>query len=392
MQQSSKGNGMFHKPMRLIFCGLSITSSWGNGHATTYRSLIRELSQMGHKILFLEQDLPGFSDNRDLLDPPYCETHLYKSLEELKDRFTQEVRNADAVIVGSHVPCGIEIGEWVLSQANGLPIFYDLDTPLTLSRLSRGSVEYLAIKQIPRYPLYLSFSGGPILRTLEEIYGSPKARALYCSIDPSHYFPEPQFPKWDLGYLGNYSDDRQSTLEELLINPAKTWKEGRFVVAGPHYPQSIQWEENIERIQHLSPNQHRDFYNRQRFTLNATRRDMIHAGFSPSIRLFEAAACGTPIISDYWPGLEHFFELKTEILISQNRRETTQYLQQLPEEERLKIAKRAREKVITRHSSHRRAQELTLLIQETVEEIAVAQARSRTTPWSSNSLISGSLY
>src|SRR3954471_22868197 len=85
--------------VNIVILGLSITSSWGNGHATTYRGLVRELSANGHDVLFLERDLPWYADNRDLPKPPYCETRLYRSLAQLKQRYTRHVREADLVIV-----------------------------------------------------------------------------------------------------------------------------------------------------------------------------------------------------------------------------------------------------------------------------------------------------
>jgi spore maturation protein CgeB len=344
--------------MRLVILGLSITSSWGNGHATTYRALVRELVRRGHDVLFLERDVPWYAENRDLPDPPYGRTELYRTLKDLKDRFGTEVRSADAVVVGSYVPEGVAVGEWVTHTAGGVTAFYDIDTPVTLAKLGRGDTEYLSPELIPRYVLYLSFSGGPILERLERQYGSPAARALYCSCDPELYCPQPEVERWDLGYLGTYSDDRQPPLERLMLDAARDWTGGRFVVAGPQYPASVRWPANVERIEHLPPAEHCAFYNRQRFTLNVTRADMIRAGYSPSVRLFEAAACGVPIISDYWDGLHTLFDPGSEILISHGPADTLNYLRDLPDEERHGIATRARARVLNGHTAAHRAREL----------------------------------
>ncbi|AIE86685.1 CgeB family protein [Fimbriimonas ginsengisoli] len=342
----------------IVILGLSITSSWGNGHATTYRGLLRELAARGHRILFLERDVPWYAPHRDLPNPVYCETELYQSLEELRDCFADRVRRADAVIVGSYVPAGVEVGKWVTRNAGGVTAFYDIDTPVTLAKLSRGDYEYLSPDLIPAYNLYLSFTGGPTLQRLEREYGSPSALPLYCSFDPSLYYPEPQPPKWDLGYMGTYSDDRQPTLNELLVEPARNWPEGRFAVAGPQYPSSIEWPDNVTRIEHLPPAKHREFYNSQRFTLNVTRDDMIRAGYSPSVRLFEAAACGTPIISDAWDGLETIFEIGTEIFTARSREQALQILRQTDEATRLSMGNRARRRVMSEHTAAHRAEQL----------------------------------
>ena len=350
--------------MRVVVLGLSITSSWGNGHATTYRGLLGALSERGHDVLFLERDVPWYAENRDLPRPPFARTALYGSVAELKARFADEVRNADLVIVGSYVPQGVEVGEWVTQVARGATAFYDIDTPVTLAKLARGDTEYITPALVARYHLYLSFTGGPTLGFLERHYGAPMARALYCSVDPALYYPEPAESRWDLGYMGTYSADRQPTLERLALEPARRWPAGRFVVAGPQYPESIQWPVNVERLMHLPPRAHRAFYNAQRFTLNVTRADMIAAGYSPSVRLFEAAACATPIISDAWEGLDTFFRPGEEILVARSAEEALGYVRETPAAERRAIGERARVRVLAEHTAPRRAAELEAYARE----------------------------
>ena len=350
--------------MRIVILGLSITSSWGNGHATTYRGLVRELTAAGHDVLFLERDQPWYAANRDLPRPPFGETQVYKSLAQLKRRFANDLRDADCVIVGSYVPDGIAVGEWVTEHAQGVTAFYDIDTPVTLSALERGQCEYLSGELIARFSLYLSFTGGPTLRKLEREYGSPMARALYCSVDPELYFAERVPQKWMLGYLGTYSNDRQATVNRLLLQPADHLPNERFVVAGPQYPKSVQWPKNVDRITHLEPRKHRRFYNAQRFTLNVTRAEMIRAGYAPSVRLFEAAACGTPIISDEWPGLSEFFAPGEEILISRRTEDVLEILREMPQSDARAIAARARERVLAAHTAAHRAAELEAFIDE----------------------------
>lgn len=346
------------EPMSVVILGLSITSSWGNGHATTYRGLVRELAARGHRVLFLERDVPWYADNRDLAQPPYGRTVLYGSLAELRARHCAAVRDADLVIVGSYVPDGVAVGEWVVRTAQGATAFYDIDTPITLAALGRGTCAYLTPALVARYHMYLSFTGGPTLDVIEARYGSPMARPLYCSVDETLYAPEPVAPRWDLGYMGTYSDDRQPRLERLLFAPARRLPRGAFVVAGPQYPPSIAWPRNVTRVTHLAPRDHRPFYNAQRFTLNITRAHMIAAGYSPSVRLFEAAACATPVISDPWDGLDRFFEPGAEILIACRSADVLRYLRDLPERERLAIGARARRRVLAEHTAAHRAAEL----------------------------------
>jgi spore maturation protein CgeB len=344
--------------MRIVILGLSITSSWGNGHATTYRGLVRELARRGHDVLFLERDVPWYADNRDLAEPPFGRAELYRSVADLRARFGRAVAEADLVVVGSYVPEGVAVGEWVTREAEGVTAFYDIDTPVTLAKLARGDTEYLAPSLVPRYDLYLSFTGGPTLERIERHYGAPMARPLYCSVDPELYFPEARAAEWDLGYMGTYSDDRQPPLDRLLLEPARRWTGGRFIVAGPQYPASLRWPTNVRRVEHLPPVRHRAFYNAQRFTLNITRADMVAAGYSPSVRLFEAAACGTPIISDWWAGLDTLFAPGSEVLVARSPEDTLRYVHELDEAERRAIGERARARVLADHTAAHRAAEL----------------------------------
>jgi nucleoside-diphosphate-sugar epimerase/spore maturation protein CgeB len=301
--------------MKLVVLGLTLSSSWGNGHATTYRALLKAFAARGHEVLFLERDKPWYAAHRDLGDVDYCTLAFYDSLADL-DRWHGEIAAADAVIVGSYVPDGVAVGAYAQRTARGVTAFYDIDTPVTLAKLERGDFEYLSPALIPGYGVYLSFTGGPTLRHIEERYGSPAARALYCSVDPDIYRPIEAEKRWDLSYLGTYSPDRQAVLEKLLIEPARRCRARRFVVAGPQYPADIDWPANVERIEHVPPADHPAFYAASRFTLNVTRADMVKAGWSPSVRLFEAGACGTPIISDRWAGLDRLFARGTEIVLA----------------------------------------------------------------------------
>jgi spore maturation protein CgeB len=251
------------------------------------------------------------------------------------------------------------VGDVVQRLATGVTAFYDIDTPVTLARLEAG-VDYLAPRQIPRYDVYLSFTGGPTLERLQRRLGARLARPLYCSVDPRLYYPESPdagTAVYDMGYLGTYSDDRQPVLERLLLEVAQRWPSGRFAVAGPQYPETIAWPANVDRTIHLEPAKHRRFYNRLRYTLNITRRDMVAAGYSPSVRLFEAAACGTPIISDRWPGLDTFFRPGVEILLADSTRQALEYLREVPEPMRMRIGAQARERVLRAHTSAHRAAE-----------------------------------
>jgi nucleoside-diphosphate-sugar epimerase/spore maturation protein CgeB len=358
--------------MKLVVLGLSLSSSWGNGHATTYRALLKAFAGRGHDILFLERDVPWYRHHRDIAEPDYCRLQFYGSLEELR-HWSDEIRQADAVIVGSYVPEGVEVGRFVQRLARGVTAFYDIDTPVTLAKLERRDFEYLSPEIIRGYDLYLSFTGGPTLQRIERQYGSRQARALYCSVDPDAY-PVLDVPKkWDLSYLGTYSDDRQPTLEKLLIEPARRLPHLKFCVAGPQYPDGIEWPANVERIEHLPPSEHPQFYAASRYTLNVTRADMIAAGWSPSVRLFEAAGCTTPVISDRWAGIESLFEPEREIILADSSDDVIQRIES--NRNAAAIGRAARDRVLAAHTAAHRAAEL----ENHIEEAAGAKAHGPST-------------
>ena len=349
-------------PYDIVVLGLSLSSSWGNGHATTYRALVRGLQSHGRRVLFLERDVPWYASNRDLPDPDFCDLQYYHSVEDLLERFTTELKAAGSVIVGSYVPDGVAVIDALDRLDLQQLCFYDIDTPVTLAKLHRDDEEYLARRQIPLFDIYFSFSGGPVLDRLEEEFGAPLAMPLYCSVDAERYGPTDDTPQWDLGYLGTYSPDRQPTLEKLLIEPARRLPHMRFVVAGPQFPDSIDWPANVERIEHLPPAEHRAFYNRQRFTLNVTRADMIAAGWSPSVRLFEASACGTPVISDMWDGLEQLLPPGEAILLARETDDVIKYLENTSDAERAALSASARRYVLAEHTGTARSGELIAML------------------------------
>jgi spore maturation protein CgeB len=345
-------------PLDIVFLGLSVTSSWGNGHATNYRCLMKALERRGHRITFLERDVEWYAAHRDLPHPPFGTTHLYADLDELRTTHAETVRDADLVVVGSYVPEGVDVASWIAATGRGVQAFYDIDTPITLAGLVSGTCPYLSAESIARFDLYLSFTGGPTLDVLERRWGARHAVGFYCMVDEEAYTPEDVEPRWSLGYLGTYSPDRQPKVERLLLEPARVLADRCFVVAGPQYPATDAWPGNVEHIAHLAPPAHPAFYSAQRFTLNVTRAEMVRAGWSPSVRLFEAAACATPVISDAWSGIEHFFAPGEEILLADCAEQVVALVGEIDDDRRHCIADAARARVLREHTGARRAEEL----------------------------------
>jgi spore maturation protein CgeB len=251
--------------------------------------------------------------------------------------------------------------------------FYDIDTPITAGHLrTRGASDYLLPRHLSGLDIYFSFTGGPLLRQLETEFGIRFAVPLYCSVDPARHRELPVSAEFtcDLSYMGTYAPDRQPKLEEFLCRTARRLPGRRFIVAGPQYPASLAWPANVERVLHLSPRHHAAFYCSSRLTLNVTRRDMVMAGYSPSVRLFEAAACGAPIVSDNWPGLETFFVPGAELLLPATAEDVVRYITEYDHAELQRIGRAARERALSRHTSEIRAREFESAVEQALRSKA----------------------
>lgn len=348
------------RPLDIVVFGLSLSSSWGNGHATTWRSLLRGLAALGNRGLFLESDQPWYAQHRDLPDPDFCTLEFYDDTDGVLQRHRDRLERADAVVVGSYVPEAIRLIDRLAPPCRGRLHFYDIDTPVTLDHLACGDAPYLARRQLADFATIFSFSGGPALELLRR-HGARAAQPLYCSVDADAYRPMQVTTRWDLGYLGTHSDDRLPGLEALLLEPARARPDLRFVVAGPQYPDGIDWPANVERIDHLPPERHAAFYNAQRFTLNVTRAPMKRLGYSPSVRLFEAAACGTPVISDRWDGLSDLLPEDAAIVIADGPPDVLRALA-MPEAAQRAIGEAARARILDAHTGIARARDLVAVL------------------------------
>ena len=345
--------------MKIVVFGLTITSAWGNGHATTFRALLKALARRGHTIVFVEKDVEWYRNHRDLPSPDFCQLVLYDDWLESAPALLAQCADADAIVVGSYFPDAIACTHALVDAGYGPVLFYDIDTPVTLTALRRdGRTDYLNLEVIPLYDAYLSFSGGPSLVEVERVFHARRAVAFYCSVDPDAYLPQPVQTSFacDMSYLGTYAVDRQPKLLELLCEPARLLPESRFLVAGAQYPEQS-WPGNVGRLDHVAPQDHPAFYSSARYSLNLTRADMVAAGYSPSVRLFEASACGAALISDDWPGLDRFFTPGEEILVAGTAQEVTTILLGMTEEERVRIGARARERTLAHHTAYQRALE-----------------------------------
>jgi spore maturation protein CgeB len=370
--------------VRLLFLGLSITSSWGNGHATTYRALCRALAGRGHRITFVERDAPWYAAHRDL--PPgdcaWADVRLYRDWNDGWNLVRRLLQDTDAVLLGSYFPDGADAAARLAEHFPGPRLFYDIDTPLTVQAFrERGSAGYLDAAQVPLFDAYFSFTGGPVLRELERRFGARRALPLYCSVDAADHVPAPppRAGRSALGYMGTYAPDRQPALEALLLAPARRRADLEFLVAGPQYPATLAWPPNVRHREHVPPAEHAAFHAASRLTLNLTRAAMRRWGWSPSVRIFEAAACGAAIISDRWEGLAELLEPGVEVLVADGTGDVLDFLE-LADATLRDIGRAARIRILEEHSAGVRAARFEATVEMLLDGRAHAPASLDTSP------------
>jgi spore maturation protein CgeB len=351
--------------MKIVVFGLTISSSWGNGHATLWRGLCAALSRQGHRVVFFERDTEYYAANRDLFDIPGGELVVYDDWENVRPKAKTEMASADAAIVTSYCLDAIGASELMLSEGRGIKVFYDLDTPVTLARLRSGeNIPYIGPRALADFDLVLSYTGGAALDILRDDLGARRVAPLYGHVDPQVHRPvEPkEHYRADLSYLGTYSADRQQGVMTLMIEPACRSPQRRFLIAGAQYPQDFPWCPNLFFVRHLPPSEHPAFFSSSRLTLNVTRRPMAELGWCPSGRLFEAAACGTATISDLWEGLDTFFTPGREIFAAEDTEAVLAALE-LTDAEIRRVAEAARERTLAEHTSEHRSRELIAVLE-----------------------------
>ncbi len=362
--------------MKLVIFGLTVSSSWGNGHATLWRGLLSAWTRRGHDAVFFERDVPYYACHRDLTALAGCDLVFYPDFEQARRAAADQLRDAQVAMVTSYCPDGIAAAELVLESQAELKVFYDLDTPVTLADLAAGRpVPYLGPRGLAGFDLVLSYTGGKALDELCARLGASKAAPLYGHVDPARHYPAAggNEPAADLTYLGTYAPDRQPHVEELLFRPARLSPERQFVVGGAMYPDTMDWPLNVRHLPHVAPADHPAFFCSGLATLNVTRAAMATMGFCPSGRLFEAAACRTATITDAWEGLDRFFEPGREILVCET---AAQVVDALKDRDLLqRVARAAYERALAEHTSEHRCAEMEGLFERALagpatEEVA----------------------
>lgn len=356
--------------MKIVIFGLTVSSTWGNGHATLWRGLCSALVRRGHRVVFFEHDVPYYAENRDMNELPGGALKLFRDWSEVVGEAERELADADAGLVTSFCPHGVAATELLLGSRAACKAFYDLDAPITLARLGSGeTTPWIGPRGLRDFDVVLSFSGGRALDELQTRLGARRVVPLYGSVDPDVHRPVERVAHFraDLSYIGTYARDRQAELDALFVEPARRLPAKRFVIAGAQYPHDFPWCDNIFFVRHLPAADHPAFFSSSRLTLNVTREPMAAMGYCPSGRLFEAAACGCPILSDEWEGIDAFYEPGQEILITRSTADTLAAMD-VDDAQLRRIAAAARERTLAEHTADHRAGELERALTSELDE------------------------
>ena len=350
--------------MRLVLFGSSLVSAYWNGAATYYRGICKAMHARGHEVVFVEPDIYERQSHRDLLeDPPYAEVRVCTGWNELQ-RELDRARGADLVAKCSGVGgWDMELAEAVLGLqcARTRVAFWDVDAPHTLAAAfaepARTDGTFRAL--IPRYDLILLYGGGPPVEEAYARLGARRTQLVYNAVDPAEYYPVPSHPgrACDLLFMGNRMPDREERVVDLFFEAARRAPDLAFVLGGNGWadctlPSNVRW------VGHVPTGEHRSWNCSARMVLNINRADMASAGYSPPTRVFEAAGCGSCVITDMWPGISTFFAPNEEILQANSAEGIVFYLRSITRARAEMIGAAARQRVLRDHTYDARAAEL----------------------------------
>lgn len=348
-------------PLDLVIIGRSVLSSFENPTAELYRGLINQLAQHGHRTTFLEKAFSGKKRPvRDMLRSPYCQVWTYEDTDNLLDQYTPVIQAADIVLLGSGVEDAENIAVWIAAEAKGQTVYYDTDLSKTIANLKAAQLagDCLSCRTIGNFNLFLSTTGGPALEKLAKENDLSFARPLYESVDPYTFYRTDADKSYDLGFIGNFKADRERLLEDTLLAPAQFTPNRQFSLAGGGYKITPEWPTNVTYLEYLPQTNMVDFYNRQRCSLVLSREDRRTMGYTPTKRLLAAAACGVPVLTDEWDGLDYFLEPQREVYTVSDRESVLAVLYGTDAAQRQRLGAEARKRILEQHTISHRANQL----------------------------------
>ena len=352
--------------MKFAFFGSSLVSAYWNGAATYYRGIIKAMHERGHEIVFYEPDAYDRQKNRDIEDPEYASIKVYQNSSTAVFEALDDAKDADVIVKTSGVGVFDELLEKEvvnLKKEDRFVVFWDVDAPATLDRVKHDERDYFR-KIIPRFDLVLTYGGGdPVVNTYKA-FGARQCFPIYNALDPSTHHPVPRDARFDadLAFLGNRLPDREKRVEQFFIDVAAQMSSAKFILGGSGWLDKPM-PTNVNYIGHVYTRDHNAFNCSPKAVLNISRDSMASYGFSPATRVFEAAGAGACIITDYWNGIDFFFEPEEEILVARSGEEVKEILAGLSSERAKKIGLAAKSKVLAKHTYANRAVELDSILE-----------------------------
>lgn len=358
--------------LKIAFFGSSIVSAYWNGAATYYRGIVKALYNMGHSVTFYEPDIYERQKNRDIPDPDYCKVVVYQSDENEVSRLLREAANADVIIKSSGVGAlddFLENGVTLLKTKDNLIVFWDVDAPATLDRIENNPNDpFNAL--IPLYDYILTYGGGNPVITAYGQKGAQQCIPVYNALDTDTHHPVEANRRFSctLAFLGNRLPDREARVDEFFFKPAAALPDYTFILGGSGW-EGKEVPDNVKYIGHVYTEEHNALNVTPIAVLNISRDSMASYGFSPATRVFEAAGAGACIITDYWEGINLFFEPDKEILVARNGDEVVQILKQLTPQRAGEIGRAAYNRVISEHTYNHRAELLQLIFKHSLQPL-----------------------
>lgn len=348
-------------PLDIAFFGSSLVSAYWNGAATYYRGMLRALAARGHKVRFYEPDAYGRQQHRDIPDPPWAKVVVYPGDDAAAAlHCVEEARGADLIVKASGVGVFdslLESAVLALRMPGSQVVFWDVDAPATLARMQADPTDPLR-HLVPDFDLVLTYGGGEPVVADYLALGARGCVPIYNALDPETHFPVAADPRFeaDLGFLGNRLPDREARVEAFFLDAAGRLPRRAFLLGGSGW-QDRALPANVRHLGHVYTADHNAFNCSTRAVLNISRESMARCGFSPATRVFEAAGAAACLITDAWPGVEHFLEPGTEVLVAEDGAAVAAHLDALDPARARAIGQAALRRVLAHHTyAHRAAQ------------------------------------
>jgi spore maturation protein CgeB len=351
----------------VAFFGSSLVSSYWNGAATYYRGIIKYLYRLGYEVTFYEPNAFDRQKHVDLPNPEFANSVVYESHMDGVEQAVRQALKADILIKASGVgimDAFLERTLLEIKRAHHMVIFWDVDAPATLDSLASNPEAHFR-ELIPRYDYILTCGGGHPVVDAYRALGAKECIPIYNAIDPeTHYHVAPVYDyTCDLAFLGNREPDREERVREFFIEVARLLPDKSFILGGSGWG-DVPLPSNIKYIGHVYTNQHNIFNSSAKAVLNISRQSRADYGFSPATRVFEAAGAGTCIITDYWEGIENFFNPSEEILVANDGMQVAELLWKISAEKMIAIGRLAHDKVLDKHTYKLRALQVSSILQK----------------------------